>query len=159
MIKAMTKSDLPTCLDIIHTGYETVAIEFGLTEGNSPDRGRASLPLEKLAESFDSGTMMFGYFADDTMVGYLGMKMMGFGFCGIDDIVILPEYRQRGYGKNLLDFCKQKAKELGAEKIRLGMIDDNKRLKKWYEDNGFVTVEYKKYENAPYTVGKMECLL
>jgi len=159
MIKPISKSDLPDCLNVFHRGYETVAVEFGLTEENCPDRGRASLPMEKLASEFESGTAMFGCYVGDEMVGYLGMKMMGAGVCGLDDIIVLPEYRHNGYGKELLDFCKRRAKEFGAGKIRLGMIDDNKRLRKWYEDNGFVNVGYKKYEGAPFTVGKMECTL
>jgi len=157
MIKPITESDLPDCLSIFHRGYETVAVEFGLTEGNCPDRGRASLPMEKLASEFEGGTAMFGYYVGEKMVGYLGMKMMGTEICGLDDIVVLPEHRQNGYGNKLLDFCKQKAREFGAGKIRLGMIDDDRRLRKWYEDNGFVNVGYKKYEGAPFTVGKMEC--
>jgi len=102
---------------------------------------------------------MFGYFYDDKLVGFLGMKMFDNGICGIEDIVVLPEYRHHGYGKELLNFCKEKAKELGANKIRFGMNDDNKRLKKWYEGNGFINIGYKKYDGAPFTVGKMECLI
>ena len=159
MIKPLSKSDLPACLDIFHLGYETVAAEFGLTEQNCPDRGRASLPMEKLVSEFESGTAMFGYFIGDEMVGVLGMRMLRPGVCGLEDIIVLPGYRRNGYGKALLDFCKQRARELGAGKIRLGMIDDNKRLRKWYEDNGFVNAGYKKYDGAPFTVGKMECEL
>ena len=36
MIKPITKDDLHECLNIIHKGFETVAIEFGLTEENCP---------------------------------------------------------------------------------------------------------------------------
>jgi len=156
LIKPISETDLPDCLEIIHRGYETVAVEFGLTEENCPDRGHASLPYHKLLTAFENGTLMFGYFCNDKLVGFLGIKMYTDEICGIDDIVVLPEYRHNGYGKEILDFCKQTAKELGAGKIRLGMIDDNKRLRKWYEANGFVNVGYKNYEGAPYTVGKME---
>lgn len=159
MIKEIRKSDLSACLEIFHQGYETVAIEFGLTEQNCPDRGRASLPLDKLIVDFENGALMFGYFSDNKIVGFLGMKMHDGAICKLNDIIILPEHRQHGYGKKLLDFCKKKAKELGASKVLLGMIDDNKRLRKWYEDNGFLNIGYKKYEGAPFTIGRMECIL
>ena len=159
MIKPIERNDLPVCLEVIHKGFETVALEFGLTEDNSPDRGWASLPYEKLTAKFENGILMFGYFLDNKIVGYLGIEMFENGICGLDSIVILPEYRKNGYGKELLDFCKQKAKELGANKIRFGMIDDNKKLRKWYEENGFTNVGYKKYDNASYIVGKMECVI
>jgi ribosomal protein S18 acetylase RimI-like enzyme len=159
MIKPIAKDDLINCLKIFHQGYETVAIEFDLTEENCPDRGRASLPYEKLLTEFEDSALMFGYFHNDKLIGFMGMKMCGNGICKLDDIIILPEFRQKGYGKELLIFCKHKAKELGANKISLGMIDDNKRLRKWYEDNGFTNMGYKKYDGAPFTVGYMECLI
>ena len=157
MIRQINKTDLYDCLNIFHHGYETVAVEFGLTEENCPDRGRASLPYHKLLIEFENGTLMFGYYLNEKIVGFLGMKMNNVDTCKLDDIIILPEYRQNGYGKELLAFCKQKAKELGAKKVMLGMIDDNKRLRKWYEDNGFINIGYKKYEGTHFTVGKMEC--
>jgi ribosomal protein S18 acetylase RimI-like enzyme len=157
MIKPIERNDLPSCLEIFHIGYETVAVEFGLTEENCPDRGRASLPFEKLAAEFENGTMMFGYYSNDKLVGFLGMKMLDDDILKLDDIIVLPDFRNLGCGKELLNYCKTKAKELGATKIQLGMIDDNKRLKKWYEENGFVNIGYKKYEKAPFTVGRMEC--
>ena len=159
MIKQITKDDLHECLEIFHRGYETVAEEFGLTEENCPDRGRASLPYNKLFESFEGGEMMYGYFLGGKPVGFLGMKNFGVGKYKVNDIIVLPEYRGCGYGKKLLDFAKAKAKELGASSLELGMIDDNKRLRKWYEDNGFVNIAYKNFENFPCTIGIMECKL
>lgn len=43
--------------------------------------------------------------------------------------------------KNDLPACLEvKAKEPKLAKIQLGMIDDDKRLRKWYERNGFINV-------------------
>ena len=159
MIRAIRKDELHSCLNIYHKGYETVAVEFGLTEENSPDRGRASFPYHKLLTMFESGTLMFAYYIDDIPIGFLAMRLFEGGICGLDDMIVLPEHRHKGYGLKLLNYCKQKAKELGAHKIRLGMVDDNKKLKLWYENNGFVNVELIHYDGAPYTVGKMECPL
>jgi GNAT superfamily N-acetyltransferase len=146
-------------MEVFHCGYETVAIEFGLTEENCPDRGRANLPFDKLVYEFENGTLMFGYFIEDKIVGFLGLKIDNKGALKLNDIIILPQYRQKGYGKELLNFCKIKALELGANKITLGMIDDNKKLKNWYIENGFINVGFKKFEKAPFTVGFMELAL
>ena len=159
LIKSINETDLPDCLNIFHQGYETVAVEFGLTDDNCPDRGRANLPIEKLISDYKNGKMMFGYYLNDKIVGFLGMKMSNDMVCKLDDIIIIPEHRHKGYGTELLIFCKQKAKKLGATKVTLGMIDDNKILRKWYEDNGFCNIGYKKYDGAPFTVGNMECAL
>lgn len=156
MIKQIKKSDLMSCLEVFHCGYETVAIEFGLTEDNCPDRGRANLPFDKLLSEFENGTLMFGYFLENKIIGFLGLKIDDNGVCKLNDIIILPEYRRKGYGKELLEFCKIKALELGASKITLGMIDDNRELKIWYIKNGFINAGFKKYDKAPFTVGFME---
>lgn len=102
---------------------------------------------------------MFGYFLESKIVGFLGLKIDDNGVCKLNDIIILPEYRQKGYRKELLEFCKIKALELGADKITLGMIDDNQKLKIWYIKNGFINVGFKKFEKAPFTVGFMELSL
>jgi ribosomal protein S18 acetylase RimI-like enzyme len=141
---------------VIHTGYETVAAEFGLTEENCPNRGRASLPMEKLAADFEAGTLMFGYFLDHRLVGFLGMAMQDGALCKLNDVVVLPECRGKGVGQTLLDFCKAEAVRLGAAKIRLGMINDNTRLKTWYVTNGFATVETRQYDGAPFLAGYMQ---
>ena len=158
MIRAVEKEELEQCIQIFHRGYGTVADEFGLTEENSPDRGRAALPCSRLQEEFDEGVLMYGYFLESRLVGFLGIKMAG-NVCKLNDIIILPEYRNNGYGTELLDFCRKKAVQSGKKKIILGMIDDNIRLRNWYISNGFVNTGYRKYEGAPYTVGDMECLL
>lgn len=158
MIRAIEKKELEQCIQIFHRGYGTVADEFGLTEDNSPDRGRAALPCSRLKEEFDEGVLMYGYYSEGRLIGFLGIKMDG-DVCKLNDIIILPEYRNNGYGTELLKFCRKRAVESGKEKIVLGMIDDNIRLRNWYISNGFVNTGYRKYEGAPYTVGIMECLL
>ena len=158
MIRAVIKDDLWNCLTVFHKGYLTVAEEFGLTEDNCPDRGRASLPFEKLLNDYEQGVMMFCYVQQNEIIGFLGVKLEG-DKCGLNDIIVLPEFRGKGIGEVLLTFCKKWATEQGAVEIRLGMIDNNKRLRKWYEAHGFVNTGYKQYEKAPFLVGYMRCVL
>ena len=44
----------------------------------------------------------------------------------------------QGFGKKLLDFCKQKATDSVGEKIIISIIEENTTLKNWYAENGFV---------------------
>ncbi len=154
-ILEVTESALPECLYVIHTGYEPVAVLFGLTNENCPHRGRADLPLEVLEEEFASGIKMYGYRKENTMVGFLSLNIEKTKL-KINDVVVLPEFWNRGVGTALLEYAKDMAAEQDIPRVSLGMIDDNRKLKKWYERNGFVTVSYKQYPGAPFLAGYME---
>ena len=74
----------------------------------------------------------------------------------MNDVAILSEYRHFGYGKALLDFCKDKIKELGGSKITIGIVEENTVLKDWYAANEFIHTGTKQFEHLPFTVGYME---
>lgn len=74
----------------------------------------------------------------------------------MNNLSILPEFRHKGYGKELLDICKNKVKELGGNKITIGIIEENTRLKEWYTAYGYIHTDTSKFELLPFTVGFME---
>jgi len=132
-----------------------VALRFGLTAENCPHRGRADLPLAALAEEFDAGVMLYGYLMGGNLVGLVSLRKDD-NAIKINDLAVLPEHQGQGIGGKLLDFVKRRAKEQGADTVRLGMIDDNHALKRWYECHGFVTAGVHQFGNAPFLVGYME---
>lgn len=71
-------------------------------------------------------------------------------------VVVLPKFWNQGVGTALPEYAKANAVEQNIHKVSLGMIDDNKKLKKWYEKNGFINVGYQQRPNAPFLVGYME---
>lgn len=158
MITEMGKARLMECLQVIHRGYEPVAVQFGLTNDNCPYRGRADLPLTVLQQEFLAGIKMYGYQVENNIVAFVSINVNKDAI-KINDIVVLPEYWNKGIGTALLEFVKDRAAELELSKITLGMIDDNRVLKKWYEKNGFRNIGYVKYPKAPFTVGNMELIL
>ena len=40
--------------------------------------------------------------------------------------------------------------------MNIGIVEENKRLRKWYEDNGAVHVGTKKFDFFPFTCGYMK---
>ena len=74
----------------------------------------------------------------------------------LNNLAILPEMRHLGYGKQLLNFCKGKVKELDGEKITIGIIEEHFILKNWYSANGFVHTGTRKFKHLPFITGFME---
>ena len=158
MIKPITKPELSECLYILTTAFEAGAVRFGQTEENCPYRGRTRLPLSVFEKEFLDGFKMYGYLYNDKLIGFLSLSFSD-GTMAINDIAILPEHQNSGFGSALMQFAKEEAAKHKCAKIRLGMIDDNTELKNWYEKHGFKTVKLIKYEMVSYMVGKMELVL
>lgn len=154
-ISPLSSEHLPMYAEIIRQSFATVARDFNLTKENCP--GHTSfITDERLASKIKDGYYPFGYFADGKLVGFASLADMDGGTYEMNDVAILPEYRHFGYGKSMLDFCKEKVVELGGNNITIGIVDENTVLKDWYAANGFVHTGIKRYEHLPFTVGYME---
>lgn len=68
----------------------------------------------------------------------------------------MPEYRQKGIGEDLLNDAFSKAKNMGCKKMNIGIVEENKELRKWYELFGFIHIGKQKFEFFPFTYGYME---
>jgi ribosomal protein S18 acetylase RimI-like enzyme len=157
MIKPLEYSDLVSCVKVIRESFATVARDFKLTELNCPNH-TSFMTLEKMQNQFNIGTQMFGYFCDDEIVGYVSLTKIDNLTYELNNLAILPEYRHNGYGTELIDFCKAKVKELGGNKIKIGIIEENSILKDWYTANGFIHTGTQKFEHLPFMVGRMELI-
>ena len=160
MIKQLDISDIPLAVDIIRASFATVAKEFDITEQNCPKYVAFSTTVEKLHTHVDWGWLMYGFYDGEQLAGYVAIsKEYGTGRNAyeIHNLAVLPEYRHKGYGRQLLDFCKAKVKELGGDKITIGIVEENTILKNWYAANGFVHTGTQKFDYFPFTVGYMEC--
>jgi len=154
MVKELIYSDLPLAAEVIRTSFATVAKEFNLTEQNCPKHTSFIRP-EKLQKYFNQGLLMYGFYEDERLIGYVSLSKKEDRVFELHSLAILPEYRHKGYGKQLLDFCKVKVKELCGDKITIGIIEENIVLKDWYTANSFVHTGTKKFDHLPFTVGYM----
>lgn len=75
------------------------------------------------------------------------------GECELNNLCVVPEYRHTGIGEKLLVHVFENVK---SDKINIGIVEENKKLKAWYENFGFVHIGTQKFDFFPFTCGYME---
>lgn len=163
MIRRIEKDELPMCLDFIHLCFSTVAEKFGLTRENCPGHN-AYMPMEKLENFWNWGFMMYGLFeqnqnGENELTGYFSISKdpEKKDTWMLHNLCVKPQKRKQGYGRQLLDYAKEKTREQGGKILFLDFIDEYTELKEWYFMNGFKFKGTVKYEHLPFTVGYAEC--
>jgi len=156
MIREVKRDDVPVCVDIIKKSFKTVADEFGFTEENAPRFTAFATTEERLYwQMANEHRLMFVYEQDGVMCGYYSLLMQDNNECELNNLAVLPEYRHLGIGKQLLDHAYETAKDHGCKLINIGIVEENKTLRKWYEQNGAVHTGTKKFDFFPFTCGYM----
>jgi ribosomal protein S18 acetylase RimI-like enzyme len=77
----------------------------------------------------------------DQVIGWCDIvpqKGEGFTHCGVLGMGVLSGYRGKGYGTRLMEESIQAAKNIGIERIELGVYASNVPAIKLYEKRGFV---------------------
>ena len=159
MIKQLDPGGFDLAVDVIRNSFATVAEDLGLTEENCPKYVGFVTVAERLQTQLDWGWRLFGFYEADRLVGYVSISKDNDGVYEIHNLAVLPECRHKGYGKQLLDFCAQKIRELGGNKINISIVEENTVLKNWYLDYGFIHTGTKKFDHLPFTSGYMEMKL
>ena len=73
----------------------------------------------------------------------------------IDDLAVLPEYRNQGVGRNLLAEIERKAREMDCCKLTLQVQEKNYNARRVYEAAGFAQAEYVKAAGACLSFTKL----
>lgn len=157
MIKQITKENIPECVKVIRESFGTVAEEFGITPENAPSFTAFAVDADRLYWQFDSEHRpMSAYFEDGKIVGYYSLSVAGDGVCELNNLCTLPAYRHNKIGEKLLEYAFEQSKRLGFTKMQLSIVEENKRMRKWYENHGFIHTGMEKFDFFPFTCGYME---
>lgn len=144
-------NNLEICLDVIRKSFTSVANDFNLNKKNAPTNP-AFIELKHLIQMDQKGVSMFGAFLENTCIGFVGIKKAMEGTYWLEKLAVLPEYRNKGYGKELIDFVFAYVREHNGKRVSIGIINEHIVLKNWYLDYGFKEVEKKVFDHLPFTV-------
>ncbi|EAC4040923.1 GNAT family N-acetyltransferase [Listeria monocytogenes] len=145
MIKLCTISDSQALLEI---SYKTFDETFRVQ--NKPENMDAYLKTnftaKKLSDELKKPHSYF-YFAfhQEAIAGYLKLNIgdaqteeIAGNTIEIERIYVLKSFQKKGLGKELFNQAIEIAKEVGAEKIWLGVWEKNKNAIQFYEKLGFI---------------------
>lgn len=134
MIQEIKRDEIPECVKVIKASFMTVAQELGFTPENAPRFTAYATTDERLFYQFDHEKRpMYAYYQEGKIVGYYSLLMQENNECELNNISVLPEYRHQEIGAKLLLHSFEMAKALGCTKMNIGIVEENKRLRKWYE--------------------------
>lgn len=157
MIKEIRQNELSECVKIIRESFKTVADELGFTAENASRFTAFATTEERLNWHLNGEHRpMYAYYDNDTIVGYYSLLLQDNHECELNNVCVLPAYRHKGIGEELLNHAFQIAKESGCKKMNIGIVEENHVLRKWYEAHGFVHTGTKKFDFFPFTCGYME---
>ncbi len=155
-IREIKQEDIGECVKIIRESFGTVAQQFGFTKENAP-RFTAFATDEQRINWHMNGEHrpMYGYFLEGELIGYYSLLKKDGKECELNNLCVIPEYRHKKIGEELLLDAFVRAREFDCTKMNIGIVEENKVLRKWYENYGFVHTGTEKYDFFPFTCGYM----
>ena len=158
MIKEIDKSEIAECVNVIKKSFQTVADEFGFTLENAPRFTAYATTEERLGYQLEyEHRWMAAYYDDDgKILGYYSLQFLENEECELNNLCVLPEFRHKKNGEALIDDAVVCTKNKGCKKMKIGIVEENKVLRCWYEAQGFIHTHTEKYDFFPFTCGYME---
>lgn len=150
-IHTCTQEDIGRLTETIRKAFRDVAECFGLTQENAP-RYPSNCTDNWIRHDMARGIMYFAIETENQIAGCVACEHANPKTFYLERLAVLPEYRQKGLGKALVNQVLSKAGELGADCVSIGIIYEHTELKSWYKKIGFVEGESKKFLNLPFLV-------
>lgn len=155
LLRRATDAELPEVVDLVNRafrGSEGWAVEFQVVEG-------ARITLEGLradiATKRDALQLVWRDEVDGGLVGSVWMEPLGEGVWYLGLLCVSPAAQTKQLGRALLAASEAAAKERGATRMRISVMNVRDTLMQWYERRGYVqTGEMKPFPYGDESVGK-----
>lgn len=156
-IKGATLEDVPLITSIIRRSFADVAERFGLTPKNAPTHP-AYMTEGRIKGAMENEINFFILEDGGEAIGAVALEDSGkpSGAFYVERLSVLPKFRGRGAGSHLLHRAVEEARVLKALRVEIGIITEQKELRRWYERRGFRVKGKKSFFHLPFEVTFME---
>jgi len=150
-IRICTKEDTLILAETIRRSFQDVAERFGLTQENAPSHP-SNCTVDWIRKDMERGVIYFAIENKNHVVGCVALELANSEVCYLERLAVLPDHRERGFGKALVNHALSEAKLLGVHCVSIGIIAEHTELKNWYKGLGFIEGESKEFPHLPFRV-------
>jgi N-acetylglutamate synthase-like GNAT family acetyltransferase len=154
IIRDANEADIDTLVTLLRSSFSDVAERFELTIENCP-KNLAFCTNERVKSDFARGLKYYILEESGQSCGCVAIEKAGPDVCYLERLAVLPEHRRKGYGKTLVNHIFDQAGKNGAQKVEIGIISEDTKLKNWYTKFGFVQKATKNFDHLPFVVAFM----
>lgn len=151
VIRNATEKDISLLSSIIRESFMDVAKRFSLTRQNCP-KHPSNCEDGWIEDELLKGVNYFISELDGVPSGSVGILRNEPNNSYLMRLGVLPEYRNRGLGRRLVNFALDKLREEGTKTVEIGVISDQIELIEWYESFGFHVSSRKNFAHLPFEV-------
>ncbi|MBN1481981.1 GNAT family N-acetyltransferase [candidate division KSB1 bacterium] len=153
-IRRANEGDITLLADLIRCSFRDVANRFKITPENCPTHP-SNCTYEWVENSLKKGTEFYILSEDAVPVGCVALERASRDVYYMERLAVLPEFRDHGYGRALVDYCFSQARLRMAKRVEAGIIADQIELVEWYRRLGFRFKQRARFHNLPFPVAFM----
>jgi len=154
LITEASEADAELLASLIRRAFADVAVRLGLTPESVPMHPSNCTP-EWILAAFAKGVRYYLLQTPQGPAGCVALEQAGGDVCYLERLAVLPAFRRNGLGEALVNHVVDKARELGARSVELGMVFTQAELREWYERLGFSVTNVVQFERTPFEVAFM----
>ena len=154
ILKEATLDHISILTQIIKNSFKEVAQKFNLNENNAPTHA-SNCTNNWIITALKKGIKYYLLEFKNNPIGCVALEIVNSKKCYLERLSVLPEYRKKGFGKILVDFTINKAKEFEINRIEIGVIAKDLELMNWYKKLGFILNQITKFNHLPFDVALM----
>ena len=154
VIAEAAETDADLLASLIREAFADVAVRFGLTPENSPTHP-SNCTSDWIRAAFAKGIRHFVLETPGGPAGCVALEQANTDVCYLERLAVLPAYRRNGFGEALVSYTVDRARELGARRVELGMVAAQTELREWYERLGFSVTSVVRFEGKRFEVAFM----
>ena len=154
VIREAKETDKRVLVRLIRDSFRDVAEKFGLTVENCPKFGGFNAK-GRVEGDFEKGVRYYILEENGRACGCVALEKAGPDVCYLGKLAVLPEHRNKGFGRALVNHIFKQASKIGIRRVQIALISKHRRLKKWYKKSGFVQSRTKKFDHLPFIVAFM----